>query len=87
MGHDARIIHDLNRFGLGPGSAVADLGSQDFAADQMAWVNTLSRDLYGASSFPEGEITASSRVFRRIGFDYTCFDIDLRECSTGNLRL
>jgi hypothetical protein len=79
MGHTSQVILELKNMGLGPGSRICDCGSQDFAASQMPYVNEILKTHYGLEPFPEDRITPARDVFLRIGYDYTCVDVDRRD--------
>lgn len=79
MGYPADIIYQLHKFGVAPGSSLGDCGSQDFAESQISHVNRFSSELFGLDERLPMAVTTARDVFNRLGFSYTCFDVDHRD--------
>jgi len=79
MGFPGQALSKMHAFGIRPGAVLGDCGSQDFAASEMAEVNATLREHFGSQEDEPDAITPAASIFRKAGFDYTCFDVDYRD--------
>jgi len=79
MGYKSTVTEELQKLGITRGAKLCDCGSQDFAPAQVPALNRTLSKCYDLPPFPEDIPLPASKVFKALGMNYTCVDVDHRE--------